>query len=195
LSKRTLTKAEIQEEYQLVKAAQKNRRKFGVLYERYFHPIYIFVFKRVCDEDISGDITSKVFMKAMTKLDSYKFLGLPFSAWLYRIASNEVNQYYRQTNKQRNISADSRDLVGIIDEVTDDEGEKEMLMQQLVATLNQLSPEEVQMVELRFFEKLAFKEIAQVFSITENNAKVRMYRLLDKMKKIMTGDKKKARAQ
>ena len=189
MSKRTLTKEEIQEEYLVIKAAQKNRRRFGVLYERYFDEIFFFVLKRVDDQETCGDVTSQVFYKAMTKLDKYQFRGVPFSAWLYRIAINEVNQHYRETNKQRTISADSKDLTQIMEEVIEDE-DTEVHLQQLVDAFDYLSHEEVQMIELRFFEKLAFKEIAQVYNITENNAKVKMYRLLDKMKKIMVGKKK-----
>ena len=189
MSKRTLTKEEIQEEYLVIKAAQKNRRRFGVLYERYFDEIFFFVLKRVDDQETCGDVTSQVFYKAMTKLDKYQFRGVPFSAWLYRIAINEVNQHYRETNKQRTISADSKDLTQIMEEVIEDD-DIEVHLQQLVDTFDYLSHEEVQMIELRFFEKLAFKEIAQVYNITENNAKVKMYRLLDKMKKIMVGKKK-----
>ena len=189
MSKRTLTKEEIQEEYLVIKAAQNNRRRFGVLYERYFDEIFFFVLKRVDDQEACGDVTSQVFYKAMTKLDKYQFRGVPFSAWLYRIAINEVNQHYRETNKQRTISADSKDLTQIMEEVIEDD-DTEVHLQQLVDTFDYLSHEEVQMIELRFFEKLAFKEIAQVYNITENNAKVKMYRLLDKMKKIMVGKKK-----
>ncbi|MEO0468669.1 MAG: sigma-70 family RNA polymerase sigma factor [Bacteroidota bacterium] len=183
MQKRSLTKAQIQEEYQLVMAAQKNRRRFGVLYERYYEQIFLFVFKRVSDEDVCGDVTSQVFLKAMTHLDRYQFKGVPFSAWLYRIAINEVNQYFRDTKNQRTISMERSQLMDMVEEVAEESSEE--AVQKMLAVLQDLSPAEVQMIELRFFEKMPFKEIAALFGITENNAKVKMYRLLGKLKKLM----------
>lgn len=182
--KRTLTQQQIQEEYQLIEAAKQNSRKFGVLYERYYEPIFLFVFKRVDTEDLCSDLTSQVFMKAMVNLPKYKFRGVPFSAWLYRIAINEINQHFRNNKGQRAISMETANIADIMEEV--EEVPQEANIQKMLNTLQLLSPDEIQMIELRFFEKLPFKEIADIFNITENNAKVRMYRLLGKMKKLMT---------
>ena len=74
-----------------MEAARDNPAAFGVLYEKYFRQIYLFVFRRTDDEDIAADLTSEVFLKAMLSLKNLKFQGVPFSAWLYRIASNEIN--------------------------------------------------------------------------------------------------------
>ncbi len=175
------TKSQIAEEQKQLKAAQKNSRHFAPIYERYYEQLFIFVLKRVSDEDHAADLTSQVFLKAMLNLKKYTFKGLPFSSWLYRIAINEVNMFFRETKKQRAISIESAGLQHMIEEVqfTDNEGD----IQLMVAALDQLKPAEVQMVELRYFEKMSFREVAQIYNITENNAKVRMYRILAKMKK------------
>lgn len=186
--KRTLTQEQIQQEYQLIEAAKKQPRRFGVLYERYYEQIFLFVFKRVDREDAAADVTSQVFLKAMHNLKKYQFRGVPFSAWLYRIAINEVNQHFREVKSKRAISMQSSDIADIMEEV--EELPKEDNIQQMLASLQLLRPDELQMIELRFFEKLPFKEIAEIYNITENNAKVRMYRLLGKMKKMMTGEQK-----
>ncbi|MEM6345093.1 MAG: sigma-70 family RNA polymerase sigma factor [Bacteroidota bacterium] len=188
--KRTLTKEELQQEHLLVEAAKKQPRRFGVLYERYYEQIFLFVFKRVDQEESAADVTSQVFLKAMSNLKKYQFRGVPFSAWLYRIAINEVNQYFREAKSKRAISMKSSDIADIMDEV--EELPKDDNIQQMLASLQLLRPDELQMIELRFFEKLAFKEIAEIYNITENNAKVRMYRLLGKMKKMMAGDSQKS---
>ncbi|MEL7532085.1 MAG: sigma-70 family RNA polymerase sigma factor [Bacteroidota bacterium] len=188
--KRTLTKEELQQEHLLVEAAKKQPRRFGVLYERYYEQIFLFVFKRVDQEESAADVTSQVFLKAMSNLKKYQFRGVPFSAWLYRIAINEVNQYFREAKSKRAISMKSSDIADIMDEV--EELPQDDNIQQMLASLQLLRPDELQMIELRFFEKLAFKEIAEIYNITENNAKVRMYRLLGKMKKMMAGDSQKS---
>ena len=139
--------------------------------------------KRVNDETFAADVTSQVFLKTMLNLKKYRFKGLPFSAWLYRIAINEVNQFFRDTKNQRAVSMESSQLADIMEEV--EESSDDTGMQRMLATLDSLSPDEIQMVELRYFERMPFKEIALIYNITENNAKVRMYRILGKMKKKM----------
>lgn len=171
----------MRDEQQLVEAARKNPRRFGLLYERYYEQMFLFVYKRVGDQEMSADLTSQLFLKAMTHLPKYQFRGVPFSAWLYRIAINEVNQYFRQSKKQRHVSLDSAGLQLMMEEAEVRHDEHEI--QSLVQVLDRLEPEEVQLIELRFFEKQSFKEIGIIFNITENNAKVRTYRLLTKMKK------------
>lgn len=182
-SNRTRSQAELQAEYKLVQAAQKNSRRFGVLYERYYEQIFLFVYKRVDDQELSADLCSQVFLKAMLNLKKYRFQGVPFSAWLYRIAVNEVNQFFRQNKHRRTVSLESTQLAAFMEEVEEQKGEGDM--QRMVEAIRSLSDEEVQFIEMRYFEKIPFKEVAAIYNITENNAKVRMYRLLAKLRKRM----------
>ena len=183
LRKRTISPGQIQEEYLLIEEAKKNPKRFALLYEKYYQQIFLFVFKRLNNEETAADVTSQVFLKAMTHLKKYKFQGVPFSAWLYRIAINEVNQHFRVQKGVRVISMESTDIAGMMEEVTEESSEESI--RQMLSAMKLLSPDEVQLIELRYFEKMPFKEIAQVYNITENNAKVRMYRLLSKLKKLM----------
>ena len=166
-----------------MQAAQKEPRRFGVLYEKYYRQIFVFIYKRVDDEEQTADICSQVFLKAMTNLPKYKFKGVPFSAWLYRIAVNEVNQFFRKSQNQRSISMEKAGLGDIMEEV--EETDTEDNIKHMLKAMQFLSPDDVQMIELRYFEKLPFKEVAEIYSITENNAKVRMYRILGRLKKAM----------
>jgi RNA polymerase sigma-70 factor (ECF subfamily) len=175
------TKVQIEEEQLQILAAQKNPRRFGVIYERYYEQIFLFVLKRVGDEDPAADVTSQVFLKALTHLKNYTFKGLPFSSWLYRISVNEVNQYFRQTKATRTISVESVDLLHILEEAETSAGDENI--KRMLLALDTLSSDEVQMVEFRYFEKMPFREVAGIYKITENNAKVRMYRILNKIKK------------
>lgn len=145
--------------------------------------MFLFVFKRIQDEDATADVVSQLFLKAMSKLSSYQFRGLPFSAWLYRIAVNEVNQYFRDSKKQRHVSIESVNLTGLMEET--EELPTDENMQCLVAGLQILSPEELEFLEMRYFEKVPFRELAAIYQITETNAKVRMHRMLKKLKKYM----------
>src|SRR4051812_22341421 len=98
------TNEELKNELLEIEAAKADPDKFGLLYDRYFKNIFVFVFRRTDNEELSADLTQHVFMKAMMNIKKYEFKGVPFSAWLFRIASNEVNMYFRKTNKERVVS-------------------------------------------------------------------------------------------
>lgn len=181
-SKHTVTQEAMQQEWLEVQAAQQNPAQFRVLYTRYYEPIFRFIYKRTGEEALAADITSQVFLKAMQKLHQYTFKGVPFSAWLFRIASNEVAQYYRKTTKNRVVAIEEHSLANIADEM-EDKQELELNIEVLKEVIEDLKPEELQIVELRFFEKRPFKEVADIMDMTENNAKVKVYRLLQKMRK------------
>lgn len=174
------TGEQLREELQLIQEAKKDPARFSVLYDYYYKPVYVFVFRRCGDEDVTGDIVSATFLKALLALPKYQFKGVPFSAWLFRIALNEVNMFYRQGEKQRHVSLEQTDLSDMITEsgAQDDEERR----QELLKALTILKPEEMMMIELRFFEKRAFAEIGGILGMTENNAKVKTYRILDKLK-------------
>ena len=182
-SKKKVSSDAIQAEWQEIQAAQNNPTLFRPLYDRYYEPIFRFIYRRTSDEMLSGDLCAQVFLKAIQKLGGYRFQGVPFSAWLYRIASNEIAQFFRNQQKERTVSIEDSNIGEMMDEVEVDFHDEHRAI--LIDTLNHMSDKEVELIELRFFEKRSFKEIAQILEITESNAKVKTYRLLDKMKKLM----------
>jgi len=172
-------------EKELILLSKKDSRFFAPIYKKYHEQIFRFIYHRMNTEAEAEDITSQVFLKALTNLGKYKFQGHPFSSWLYKVAINELNQYYRKTNKQRivNIKEESD-----IKEVVVESGEEkydDIKREQLLKTLSTLEENKLLLIEMRFFEKRSFKEIGLILNITENNAKVRTYRVLDEMKKNM----------
>ena len=183
VSNNTVSSDAIHKEWLEVQAAQANPTRFRPLYDRYYEPIFRFIYRRTSDEMLSGDLCAQVFLKAMQKLGNYQFKGVPFSAWLYRIASNEVAQHFRNTQKNRTISIDNTN----VSEMVEDENIEGLLAHRdvLIETLNGMKDKEVELIEMRFFEHRSFKEIANYLEISESNAKVRTYRLLTKMKKLM----------
>lgn len=182
--RRTVSSDDIQDEWSSIQAAQADPAAFRPLYDRYFEPIYQFIFNRTQNEELCADICSQVFLKAMQRLGDYTFRGVPFSAWLYRIASNEVAQWYRQTKKLRVVSVEETNLVSMFEEALDDDLEK--YRPYLISALDELKEADLEIVEMRFFEQRPFKEIAEMLNITESNAKVRTYRVLERLKKIIT---------
>lgn len=181
VSNRTLSAEAIQTEWQEVQLAKQNPAMFRPLYERYFEAIFRFILSRCGDQVTANDICSQVFLKAMQKLHKYEFKGVPFSAWLYRIASNEVAQHFRNTKKLRVVNVEDTHISDFVEEIDFDAfGEYRTAM---IEVLNDLKPKDLELIEMRFFEKRAFKEIAAITGLTESNAKVRTYRILERLKK------------
>lgn len=175
---------EIKQELQLIEAAKENPARFGVLYDRYYKSIFVFIYRRTDDEELTADITSQVFLKALINIKKYEYKGVPFSAWLFRIAFNEINMYFRKNNAQRVVSLNQNGMVQIAQEVELEENTEGI--KQMMLAVKQLDALELQLIELRFFEKHSFAEVGEIVGVTENNAKVKVYRILDKLKKVLS---------
>ena len=175
-----VSKETIQQEEHLILAAQKDVSQFEPLYNRYYSQILSFVYHRVETREIAYDITSQVFYNALTSIKKYKTTGVPFSAWLYRIALNELNRMFRSEKVRRCVGIDSNSIREISEETgASDQAESDRKLREAI---KKLTPDEITLVELRYFEKRAFKEIADLFETTESTVKQRMYRILEKLK-------------
>ncbi len=181
------TTNQLQEEQLIIEAAKLNPEHFGPIYDKYYKQIFGYVYQRMDCKDTAFDVTAQVFLKALTNLNRYEFKGVPFASWLFRIAHSEVMQLFRDQKNKRAVNADVGDLKNIYEEVQEPFFEEYLpALQQMI---KQLPEDDLQMIELRFFEQRPFKEIAEILNITENNAKVRMYRILERLKKTITNYK------
>jgi RNA polymerase sigma-70 factor (ECF subfamily) len=178
----------LQTEQHLIEAAKQNPEHFGPLYDKYYKQIFGYVYQRMDCKDTAFDLTSQVFLKALTNIEKYEYKGVPFASWLYRIAHSEVMQSFRTKKNLRTINADISDLRNICEEVEQEYMEEYKSI--LMTVIKNLPEDDVQLIELRFFEKRAFKEIAEILSLTETNAKVKLYRILEKVKKTLTKNNK-----
>lgn len=177
-----------QTEQELVEAAKRDAAAFKPLYEQHYKTIFLFVLRRIGDKERTADITSQVFLKVLQALPKYTYTGVPFVAWLYRIAINEVNLFFRQQKHDRLVSLDTDQLTHLHEELLNDLS-LEHLHDRLPALLQKLNEQELHLIELRFFEQLSFKEIAKIFELTEVHAKVKVYRILVKLKKHFRDEK------
>lgn len=175
-----VSEAEIKNELKQIEAAKRDPDQFGPLYDRYHDQIFRFIFKRVQDLDLTADICSTVFLKAMLNIKKYQFRGLPFSAWLYRIASNEVNMHFRSEKKVVKVEVREQDVKVLMTEAESTDSDEDM--RHMLHALSQLPPELSQLIDWRFFEKMSFAEIGEILGISEDNAKVRTYRTIKKLK-------------
>ena len=182
-ARRHISQQDLEQEFEIVQAAIKDPQKFQILYDRYFASIFNYVYRRIDDEDITADLTSQTFLKALGNLKRYKFKGVPFSAWLYRIAANEVNRHYRQTNRKKIFSIDEQEFEHLIEQNVEEEGEVDV--EEVLRGLQLLNAADIEAVELRFFERKSFAEMAFILEITEASAKMRTYRAIDKLRNLL----------
>lgn len=163
--------------------AQKDPNRFSHLYHQHHEKIFRYIFKRTMDYDLTDELTAQTFVKAYSKLHTFKDQGFPFSSWLFKIATNELNQHFRKRkNACRHVAIEEVKAKELIEENFED---SEETLLKLSKCMEALSPEEIQLIEWRFFEERSFKEIAYLLEITEANAKVKTYRLIGKIKSMM----------
>jgi len=176
------TNQRIEEELDWIQRAKRDPESFGPLYKKYHEQIFRYIYQRMDDEETAFDVTSQVFLKALNNLHRYEYRGVPFSSWLYRIAKSELYQSFRDRKSQRTVNIDSYQLYDLIDDFEDDD--KEINRNRLFECLKLIKEKDMQLIEMRFFEKRSFREIGEILEITENNAKVRAFRSIEKLKEL-----------
>jgi RNA polymerase sigma-70 factor (ECF subfamily) len=167
-------------ELDLVKRARKEPAAFDCLYRKYYPKINAFVYHRVATEDVRHDIVSNTFLKAMSKIHMFRILEsgrTSFSAWLYRIAMNEIAQYYRKKNSELRMLDNYKSVSTQDGEVMD-----YPIYDKIKSVMHDLKEEEKNLLALRFFEKLSFREIAEILKKKESAVKVRTHRILNKLR-------------
>lgn len=180
-SKYHQTSEQLLRENEIIEAAKKNPERFEPIYKKYHEQIFRYVYQRMDDMDQAFDVTSQIFLKAITKLHKYEFRGVPFSSWLYRIAMSEVYQYLKDRSAERTVNVDTSGLSEIIDDMEDEDRAADQ--QRLIQLIGELPDVELQIIEMRYFEKRSFREIGEILGMAENNAKVKSFRIVGKLRK------------
>lgn len=168
-----------EQEQEAVRAARTDPRRFTVIYERYFADIFRFVNRRVENRDLAADLTQESFLKAMLAMPRYEERGLPFRAWLYRIALNEVRMYWRK-RKEVVIDMSYAEVRGLTEEIgvamDDDE------LKKLAIAMGRLEEAKARLIEMRYMDGMSFAELGQVLGIGEDAAKMRTHRVLAQLR-------------
>ncbi|HLN64798.1 MAG TPA: sigma-70 family RNA polymerase sigma factor [Symbiobacteriaceae bacterium] len=168
------------DEQALVERAKRDPEAFGHLYDLFFDRIYAYVYRKTGDRQVAEDLTADTFMKALTHIKGYRYTGQPFAAWLYRIASNVVTDFYRA----RKVNAPlDEGLQLAADQLSPEEAALRLDDQQAVArAIQTLSPDQQDVILLRFSAGLKLKEIAGIVGKTEGAVKALMFRALGGLK-------------
>jgi RNA polymerase sigma-70 factor (ECF subfamily) len=176
----------------LVEAAQQDPARFADLYELNFERVYAYAVRRVRNRAEAEDVTAEVFQQALANLKRFEWRGIPFAAWLFRIAANLISDRWRHSTR----------------EITDDSGRMESAQESGTVQTDAASPAEIEQVEqratlfrlvntlpeeqrrvvvLRFVEEKSIKEVAREIRKTEGAVKQLQFRALTNLRARMEG--------
>jgi len=159
---------EAADERLLVEAARTDPGRFAELYEAHFERIYAYVARRVRDRHAAEDITSEVFQQALANISRYEWRGVPFSAWLYRIAANAIADRWKAQERERGTPGPEPSVEPDFASV-----EQQARLFRMVGLLPQ---EQRRVIELRFVEQKSIREIAAELGKSEGAVKQLQFR-------------------
>ncbi len=186
-----LSDSKLKAEEELVKRAQHNPEAFGELYEIYYQCIFNFALKRTANVQLALDITSITFLKALNQIRKFRWRDVPFGAWLYRIAGNEINDHYRRQGGKRIASieeiaelADTGDYADEINHAEEELSRHEefLLLHKKLAELPEMYQE---VITLKFFEKKKIREMVKILGKKEGTIKSLLHRGVEKLREKM----------
>lgn len=148
---------------------QGDREAFGKLYDHFVKKIYNYIYYRTYRRDLSEDLTSLTFLKALEKLGTFKPDRGTFSAWLYRIAHNALMDHFRQKKGQMSLD-DIKEVAGKADVEAD--ADNRVKWEKLKPFLEKLSPREKDIILMRVWDGLSYKEIGDVLGSSEASCKM-----------------------
>jgi RNA polymerase sigma-70 factor (ECF subfamily) len=161
------------------------RAAFERLYDEQFEAVFRYVLLRTGSVAEAEDLTSQTFFKALRGFWRMRWTGAPPSAWLFRIATNEVNSHFRRRRRRARWEAappTGREPVAREVESAQERLERDELFRELARALGGLAPDEQALVVLRYFEGKSFSEIARILGRREGTLAMRTHRALGKLR-------------
>ena len=166
----------------LIEAAQQDPARFAELYEINFERVYAYVVRRVGNRTETEDLTSEVFHQALANLKRFEWRGIPFAAWLFRIAANLISDRWQRSGRE--VLDEERIESAQVSPKAIEEVERRATLFRLVDTL---PAEQKNVVLLRFVEQKSIKEVAREIRKTEGAVKQLQFRALTALRARMEG--------
>ena len=175
----------------LIEMAQQNSDDFQHLFNKYYDTIFNYALRRTCDVYLADDVAANTFLKAFSQIKNYQWKGISFSAWLYRIATNEIAQGYRKSKRTVPLSTE------IAAHLKDDRSSDSALLEaeeliarnkkfkQIHAAISRLKIKYQTALTLRYFENKSIKEMAAILDLSENTVKTHIRRGLKRLKELL----------
>ena len=158
----------------LVESAQQDPRRFADLYRMHFDRVYAYVARRVASRSDAQDLTAEVFQQALANLGRFEWRGVPFAAWLYRIAANAVTDHHHRTVRDQHVPPNP--------EPGWKEDESAERRASVYRAVRELPTDQRRVIEMRFAEDRSIGEIARVLGRSEGAVKQLQFRALGNLR-------------
>jgi RNA polymerase sigma-70 factor (ECF subfamily) len=175
-------------ELEILKQIKKDPQAFALLYDEHYHSIFSYVFRRLGNYDIAKDVVAETFLKAFQNIGGFQWKNIPVSAWLYRIATNEINLHFRRSKKNQTYDLDLNLYLPYEPGI---ETEKAALEKALTESEEFLSIQEQlllldlkyqEVIALRFFEDKSIQEISIILKKKQGTIKSLISRGVGKLR-------------
>jgi len=173
-NERFMNPADEHHERLLIEAAQNDPSRFAELYEENFGRVWAFVIRRVRDRSIAQDVTSEVFHQALANVKKFEWRGVPFAAWLYRIAANAIADHFARTARERISDAVSTAAPHEIEDIE--------RRASLFRFVDRLPGDQRRVLVMRFGEERSIREIASAIGRSEGAVKQLQWRGLQTLR-------------
>ena len=184
-----------EQEKDLIQQCRASPAAFGQVFDIWYKPVFGYILRRTADYDLSKDIAAETFLKAFLKINGFQWRGISLSAWLYRIATNELNQYYRsskykpQSLQQLLENPQMEKLLHQQDGDAREAMEKEMQgfndFNLVRTNLLKLDIKYQEVIALRYFEQKTNTEISAILDKNEGTIKSLLSRGLEKLRNML----------
>lgn len=177
----------MQDEANLVQRAKEGEQKaFAQLYEANFDRVYRYVVLRIGDKTEAEDMSQQVFLKALRSISSFKWQGTPFTAWLFRIAHNQVVDYLRKKTNQPATDVDE----SLVDDKRSPQltVEHNLDIKQLLSATKRLTHAQQEVISLRFASELSIAEVAKITGRSQGAIKALQHSAIISLRKALLAD-------
>jgi len=172
--------SEEHDDRQQVEAAQRDPSRFADLYERNFYRVYAYIARRVGDRNQAEDLTADVFREALAGIGKFEWRGVPFAAWLLRIASRVLADYWTRSGREAGNPAPE------LNASVPAEIERSAMLFQLV---DRLPEAQFRVIHMRFVEQKSIREIALELDRSEGAVKQLQLRAIENLRAAMEADR------
>lgn len=174
----------MQGEESLVQRAKNNDQEaFAQLYEEHFDKIYRYLALRIGNEMEAEDMTQQVFLNALQSISSFRWKGVPFSAWLYRIAHNQAVDHLRKNKKRSTVPLD--ESLASSGDSPPSAAERKMDIEQLLVATRRLTEAQREVISLRFTSELSIAQVAGIMGKSEGAVKALQHSAIVALRRTM----------
>ena len=172
-------------EKELVAKAKQNKEDFSGLYEHYYPHIRRYFAVKLNKADLVDDLTSTTFEKAITNIQKFEWQGYPFSAWLYRIASNTLTDYFRKSGRNNTVGMPEYVQIESKDRSPEEQTEIDFHTKELESVIQDLPARDRKILLMKFYDGYTNKTISEKVGISESNVGTIVHRALHKLRSML----------